>query len=43
MSQKRQRKRERDGGDSDDEADDFLEHDAAMVEATLEEQKMKMS
>jgi hypothetical protein len=28
-----------DGGDSDDEADDFLEHDAAMVEATLERQE----
>jgi hypothetical protein len=25
-----------DGGDSDDEADDFLDHDAAMVEATAE-------
>jgi hypothetical protein len=28
-----------DGGDSDDEADDFLDHDAAMVEAIAERQE----
>jgi hypothetical protein len=28
-----------DGGDSDDEADGFLDHDAAMVEATVEQQE----